>query len=82
MAATFVDLGQAYPNDVFTAIIFGADRPKFGVPESSLKGRSVCVREEIFLFQGKPRMTLSDSKQLKRFPKRLNRRGIPLRVRI
>jgi hypothetical protein len=64
MAPTFVDLGQPYPNEVFTAIIFGSDRPKFGTPEVSLQGKPICVTGEIFLFQGKPKMALREPKQL------------------
>ena len=64
MAPTFLDLDQQYPNQVFTAIIFGNDRAKFGSSENSLRGKSVCVTGEIFLFQGRPKMTLRDPKQL------------------
>ena len=64
MAPTFLDLDQPYPNQVFTAIIFGSDRAKFGSPENSLRGKAVCVTGEIFLFQGGPKMTLRDPKQL------------------
>jgi hypothetical protein len=34
---TFLDLGKPYPNGVFTAVIFGTDRAKFGTPETSLR---------------------------------------------
>jgi hypothetical protein len=27
---TFLNLGKPYPNHVFTAVIWGSDRPKFG----------------------------------------------------
>jgi hypothetical protein len=64
MAPTFIDLGRPYPNDIFTVIIFDVDRPKFGSPEISLQGKSICVTGKIFLYQGKPRMTLRDPKQL------------------
>jgi hypothetical protein len=64
MAPTFIDLGQPYPNEVFTVIIFEVDRQKFGSPEISMQGKSICVTGEIFLYQGKPRMTLRDPRQL------------------
>jgi hypothetical protein len=64
MAPTFLDIGRPYPNQIFSAIIFGNDRPKFGVPESSLRDKSVCVTGEIFLYQGAPKMMLRDPSQL------------------
>ena len=33
MAPTFLDLGRPYPNQIFTAVIFGSDRPKFGTED-------------------------------------------------
>src|SRR5258708_25467855 len=32
-APTFLDLGSPYPNQVFSAVILGRDRTKFGVPD-------------------------------------------------
>jgi len=64
MAPTFLDIGRPYPNQIFSAIIFGNDRPKFGVPERSLRDRSVCVTGEIFLYQGTPEIILRDPSQL------------------
>jgi hypothetical protein len=60
---TLLDLGRAYPNQIFTAVIFGGDRPKFGAPES-LRGRRVCVTGEIFLYQGTPEIILRDPQRL------------------
>jgi hypothetical protein len=63
-APTFLDLGKPYPNQVFSAVILGSDRMKFGTPEISLREKHVCVTGEIFLFQGKPEIILRDTKQL------------------
>jgi hypothetical protein len=63
-APTFLDLGKPYPNQVFSAVILGSDRTKFGAPESSLREKQVCVTGEIFLFQGKPEIIVRDTKQL------------------
>jgi hypothetical protein len=65
MAPTFLDIGKPYPNQVFSAIIFDSDRPKFGVPESSLRDKSVCVTGEIFLYQDTPEIILRDPTQLR-----------------
>jgi hypothetical protein len=64
MAPTFIDIGKPYPNQVFSAIIFDNDRPKFGAPASSLRDKSVCVTGEIFLYQGAPKMILRGPSQL------------------
>ena len=64
MAPTFLDLVKPYPNQIFTAVIFGNDRSKFGAPELSMKDKSVCVTGEIFLFQGTPEIALRDPAQL------------------
>ena len=65
MAPTFLDLGKPYPNQVFSLIIFGSDRPKFGAPETSMRDKPVCITGEIFLYEGKPRIILRDPKQLR-----------------
>jgi hypothetical protein len=64
MAPTFLDLGKPYPNQIFTAVIFGSDRPKFGAPETSMPQKNVCVTGEIFLYQGNPEIILHDPTQL------------------
>jgi hypothetical protein len=63
-APTFLDLGKPFPNQVFSAIIFGSDRPKFGTPETSMRNNPICVTGTIFLYQGKPKIILRDPKQL------------------
>jgi hypothetical protein len=64
MAPTFLDLGKSYPNQVFTAVIFEIDRSKFGDLELSMRGKSVCVTGEIFVYQGTPEIALHDPAQL------------------
>jgi len=49
-APTFLDFGRPYPNETFTAVIFGSDRKKFGTPETSLREKKVCVTGEIRLY--------------------------------
>ena len=61
---TFLDLGKPFPNQIFSAIIFGSDRPKFGTPETSMRDKSICVTGTIFLYQGKPKIILHDPRQL------------------
>jgi hypothetical protein len=61
---TFLDLERPYPNAPFTAVIFGHDRPKFGAPETSLRGKRICVTGKISDYRGKPEIVLTDPSQL------------------
>jgi DNA/RNA endonuclease YhcR with UshA esterase domain len=61
---TFLDLNRPYPNAPFTAVIFGSDRPKFGTPETALRGKRICVTGQIRDYRGKPEIILSDPSQL------------------
>jgi hypothetical protein len=61
---TFLDFGKPYPDQVFTAVIFGDDRTKFGTPEASLRGKRVCVSGKIEQKRGLPEIVISDPKQL------------------
>jgi hypothetical protein len=61
---TFIDFGKPYPDATFTAMIFAADRAKFGTPEKGLAGKQVCVTGKIEMFRGKPEIVLTDPKQL------------------
>jgi hypothetical protein len=41
---TFLNLDEPYPKEIFTILIWGSDRVKFGTPESEYKALQVCVR--------------------------------------
>lgn len=60
---TFLDMGGAYPNEAFVAVIFGEDRAKFGAPEV-LVGRQICVTGTVQLYRGRPEIILHDPSQL------------------
>jgi DNA/RNA endonuclease YhcR with UshA esterase domain len=61
---TFLDFGKPYPNRIFTAVIFGRDRAKFGTPEATFRGRRVCVTGQVRNYRGKPEIIVSDPGQL------------------
>jgi DNA/RNA endonuclease YhcR with UshA esterase domain len=61
---TFLNLGKAYPAQMFTAVIFGSDRPKSGEPEKTLQGKRVCVTGKVELYRGIPEIVLHDPEQL------------------
>ncbi len=62
---TFLDLDKPYPNPIFVALIWEDDRPKFGAPETELKGKRICVTGEIKQYRGRPEVVLRDRDQLK-----------------
>ena len=61
---TLLDLGKAHPNAIFTAVIYGDNRQKFGTPEISLRGKRICVTGWISEYQGKPEIVLTGPNQL------------------
>ena len=61
---TLLDLGRSYPRAVFTAVIYGDNRSKFGTPETSLRGKRICVTGQISDYRGKPEIVLTDPSQL------------------
>jgi hypothetical protein len=61
---TLLDLGKAYPNAVFTAVVYRENRAKFGTPETSLRGKRICVTGKISDYEGKPEIVLTDPSQL------------------
>jgi hypothetical protein len=40
---TLLDLGKPHPNAIFTAVICGENCAKLGSPETSLRGKRICV---------------------------------------
>ena len=61
---TFLNLDRPYPNQVFTAVIWGDARPKFKTAPELLKGHPVCVRGTITLYKGRAEMEVSDPAQI------------------
>ena len=61
---TLLDLGKSYPNAVFTAVVYGENRAKFGTSETGLRGKRICVTGKISNYQGKPEIVLTDPSQL------------------
>src|SRR5271155_5001839 len=44
---TFINLDKPYPGQIFTVLIWGSDRPKFGDPEATYRNKHVCVTGKI-----------------------------------
>jgi hypothetical protein len=63
---TLLDLDKPYPDPIFTLVIFGRDRAKFGTPEQTLLHQHVCASGPITLYRGRPEMILENPAQLQR----------------
>lgn len=61
---TFLNLDEPYPKEVFTILIWGSDRAKFGTPETKYKDVSVCVTGKITSHREKPEVIATDPKQI------------------
>jgi len=59
-----LDLGRPSPIAIFTAVIYGESRAKFGTPEISHLGKRICVARQISDYQGKPEIVLTKPSQL------------------
>ncbi len=62
---TFLNLDKPYPNQVFTVVIWGNNRSKFGTPEDAYKGKRICVSGKITAYGGLPEIVADDPKQIR-----------------
>jgi DNA/RNA endonuclease YhcR with UshA esterase domain len=61
---TFLNLDEPYPKEIFTILIWGSDRGKFGTPESEYKGLRVCVTGKITAYRGMPEIVVNEREQI------------------
>jgi len=61
---TFLNLDQPYPNQVFTAVIWGDARPKFKTAPELLQGHAICVNGTTTVYKGRAEMEVSDPGQI------------------
>jgi DNA/RNA endonuclease YhcR with UshA esterase domain len=61
---TFINLDRPYPNQVFTVVIWGNDRPKFGDPEANYSGKRICVTGRITMYRGAPETVVHNPSQI------------------
>ncbi|MFZ0739557.1 MAG: hypothetical protein WBL70_17090 [Candidatus Acidiferrales bacterium] len=61
---TFLNLDKPYPNQIFTIVIWGADREKFGNPETNYRDKQVCVTGKITTYRGTPEITANEPGQI------------------
>jgi hypothetical protein len=60
----FIDMGGAYPNNVFSAVVLAKDAGKFPnlLP---LKGKKVGISGKIEIYRNKPEIVMQNADQLK-----------------
>jgi hypothetical protein len=63
-APTFLNLDTPYPDHIFTALIWGRDRPKFRQPEVQYRDKRVCVTGSIKMFRGRPEIIVKEPSQI------------------
>ena len=61
---THLNFDKAYPEQEFSAIIFGKNRKNFTVKPETLTGYKACVYGKIRLYQGKAQIELVKNEQL------------------
>jgi DNA/RNA endonuclease YhcR with UshA esterase domain len=61
---TFLNLDKPYPNQIFTALIWGSDRPAFGTPEITYSGKNICVTGSIKSYRGVPEIIVKKPSQI------------------
>jgi hypothetical protein len=62
---TFLNLDAPYPKQIFTIVIWGSDRSKFGRPESEYTKKRVCITGKISEYRGVPEVIATEPSQIK-----------------
>jgi hypothetical protein len=62
---TFINLDKPYPTQIFTVLIWGSDRPKFGDPEEAYRSTRICVTGKISDYKGAPEIVAYEPSQIK-----------------
>jgi DNA/RNA endonuclease YhcR with UshA esterase domain len=61
---TFLNLEKPYPEQVFTVLIWGENRNKFGIPEATYQQKKICVTGTIQQYRGKPEIIVEEPSQI------------------
>jgi len=61
---TFLNLDKPYPSQVFTVLIWGENREKFGNPEEKYRDKQVCVTGTITEYRKAPEIVVSDPQSI------------------
>ena len=61
---TLMNLDMQYPHQIFTIVIWGKDKPKFGDAVRTYRHKSVCLSGEITSHHGIPEITVNSPAQI------------------
>jgi hypothetical protein len=61
---SFLDLYKPYPGQLFTLLIWGENRAKFGAPEETYRNKNICVTGRVQSYRGEPEIIASDPAQV------------------
>lgn len=61
---TFINLDKPYPDQIFTVLIWGSDRPKFGDPEEMYRNKHICATGKISDYKGVPEIVAYEPSQI------------------
>lgn len=62
-APTYINLGPAFPDHVFTGVVWGSDREKFGKAPEELSGM-ICVHGPVTEYRGVPQIVITSPDQI------------------
>ena len=63
---TYINIDKAYPNQIFTILIWGSDRKYFdGAPEEIYRDKDVCVDGKISSYKGNPQIMVKTPSSIK-----------------
>lgn len=61
---TYINLDKAYPNQLFTVVIYGKDKGNFSYNFDSLSNKTICVSGKIGQYKGTPQIIVNSEKQI------------------
>jgi len=61
---TFLNLDEPYPNQIFTILIWGDDRAKFGTPEMKYRDKRICATGLIKNYRDVPEIAVHDPAEI------------------
>ncbi len=61
---TFLNLDKPYPDQIFTVLIWGNDRHKFGNPEQIYRDKNICTTGRITEYRGVPEIVATEPSQI------------------
>lgn len=63
---TLLNMGNTYPNQKLTVVIYGESRKNFGYkPEDMLLNKTICITGKVEVYNGKSQMVVTNPFQIK-----------------